>query len=317
MKKLTIAATITASVLLLSGCSNDKADSEVVVKTDAGNITKADFFNEMNEYIGQDVLYNLVLIKLLEEKYDVSDKEVDQAVQEVKEQQGDMFQYSLMQQGLTEDTFREQTYRRLLQEKFAFEGIKISDEELQKKFDEMKENKEIAIRASHILVEDEAKAKELKKQLDEGADFAKLAKENSTDEGSAANGGDLGYFTAGKMVKEFEDAAFSLKEGEISEPVKSKFGYHIIKVTDVPTFDEKKEEIRKQLASEKIDNEKVQERLNKLIKDADIDVKMDEYKDLFTIPEANTNTNSDKSTDTKTDKEKASDKDTTKSEDNK
>jgi foldase protein PrsA len=299
MKKLTIAATITAGVLLLSGCSsNDKADSEVVVKTDAGNITKEDFFNEMNEYIGQDVLYNLVLIKVLEDKYDVSDKEVDQAVAQAKEQQGEMFQYSLMQQGLTEETFREQTYRRLLQEKFAFEGIEISDKDLQKKYDEMLKNKQIPIRASHILVEDEAKAKELKKQLDEGADFAELAKENSTDEGSASNGGDLGYFPAGKMVKEFEDVAFSLKEGEISEPVKSEFGYHIIKVTDVPTFDEKKEEIRRQLASEKVDNAKVQERLNKLIKDADIDVKMEEYKDLFQVTDPTTDTNKDSSKDT-------------------
>lgn len=75
------------------------------------------------------------------------------------------------------------------------------------------------------------KAEELKKQLDEGADFAKLAQTNSQDSGSAANGGDLGFFGKGKMVPEFEEVAFKLKVGEISEPVQSVYGYHIIKVT--------------------------------------------------------------------------------------
>ncbi len=75
------------------------------------------------------------------------------------------------------------------------------------------------------------KAAELKKQLDEGADFAELAKINSQDPGSAANGGDLGFFGKGKMVPEFEEAAFSLKEGEISNPIQSVYGFHIIKLT--------------------------------------------------------------------------------------
>ncbi|MEN2767723.1 peptidylprolyl isomerase [Ornithinibacillus xuwenensis] len=284
MKKLTI-ATITAGALLLSACSSDK-ESEVVVETKAGDITKEEFYSEMKDYVGESMLYNMVVIKVLEDKYEVTDKEVDEAVQKVKDEQGDMFSMWLMQQGYPdEDAFREQTYQRLLQEKLVFEDIEISDEQIEEKFNEMKENREIEIRASHILVEDEATAKEVKQKLDDGADFAELAQEYSSDD-SAANGGDLGYFATGKMVKEFEDAAYSLGENEVSGPVKSEHGYHIIKVTDIPTLEEKTEDIRRQLAMEQVDNATVQEKMNSLLKDADIDVKIEDYKDLFKIEEA-------------------------------
>lgn len=296
MKKLTIAATITAGVLLLSACSaDDEANSEVVVESKVGDITKDDFYNEMKSYIGESALYNMVVIKVLEDKYDVTDEEVDQAVQETKDAQGEMFSSWLMQQGYPdEDAFREQTYQRLLQEKLMFEDIDITDEELETKYNEMKENRELEIRASHILIQQNEETSqqeaaelvaEVQKKLDEGEDFAELAKEYSTD-GSAANGGDLGYFSTGKMVKEFEDAAYGLGENEVSGPVESQFGTHFIKVTDIPTFEEKKEDIRRQLASEKIDYTAVQEKMNKLIEDAGVDVKIDEFKDLFTVPEA-------------------------------
>ncbi|MFS0671921.1 peptidylprolyl isomerase [Ornithinibacillus sp. 179-J 7C1 HS] len=296
MKKLTIAATITAGVLLLSACSaDDEANSEVIVESKVGDITKDDFYNEMKSYIGESALYNMVVIKVLEDKYEVTDEEVDQAVQETKDEQGEMFSAWLMQQGYPdEDAFRDQTYQRLLQEKLMFEDVDISDEEIENKYNEMKENRELEIRASHILIQKNEETTqeeaaelvtEVQKKLDEGEDFAELAKEYSTD-GSAANGGDLGYFATGKMVKEFEDAAYALKENEVSGPVKSEFGTHFIKVTDIPTLEEKKEDIRRQLASEKIDYAAVQEKMNKLIEDAGVDVKIDEFKDLFKAPEA-------------------------------
>lgn len=106
--------------------------------------------------------------------------------------------------------------------------------------------------ARHILVETEAKAKSLIKKLKGGADFVKLAKENSTGP-SAPNGGDLGYFTQKDMVAEFADAAFALKKGGVSsKPVQTKFGYHVIKVEDVrkrakPTFEEAKSALEQEL----------------------------------------------------------------------
>ena len=85
----------------------------------------------------------------------------------------------------------------------------------------------IEYRASHILVATEEQAKDLKAQLDGGADFAELAKANSTD-GSAAGGGDLGWFGPGMMVKPFEDAVIALQPGQISAPVQTQFGWHLI-----------------------------------------------------------------------------------------
>lgn len=93
---------------------------------------------------------------------------------------------------------------------------------------------ETEVRARHILVESEDDAKAVAAELSKGADFADLAKKKSKDPG-AADGGDLGYFTKDQMVKEFSDAAFALETGKISAPVKSQFGWHVIKVEDKRT----------------------------------------------------------------------------------
>jgi peptidyl-prolyl cis-trans isomerase D len=119
------------------------------------------------------------------------------------------------------------------------------------------------VRASHILLRTEgkdeamvkAKVDELLKQIRSGADFAELAKKNSEDPGSAVNGGDLDYFGRGRMVPEFDQAAFAMEVGQISDPIKTQFGYHIIKVVDkkpatVRTLQEVRQQLQDQLAYE-------------------------------------------------------------------
>lgn len=87
------------------------------------------------------------------------------------------------------------------------------------------------IKCSHILLKKQSEALEVLKKLKNGESFSNLAKECSIDRGSGKRGGDLGFFRKGKMVRPFEDVAFKLAKGEISEPVKTEFGYHIIKRT--------------------------------------------------------------------------------------
>lgn len=85
------------------------------------------------------------------------------------------------------------------------------------------------IKCSHILVAKQSESLEILEKIKKGEKFGKLAKEHSIDSGSAKKDGNLGYFTKGMMIKPFEEAAFKLQIGEISEPVKTEFGYHIIK----------------------------------------------------------------------------------------
>jgi peptidyl-prolyl cis-trans isomerase C len=85
------------------------------------------------------------------------------------------------------------------------------------------------IKCAHILVEKQSQALTILERLKKGEKFAEIAKEMSTDRGSGKRGGDLGYFGRGMMVKPFEVAAFKLSVGQISEPIKTEFGYHIIK----------------------------------------------------------------------------------------
>ncbi len=112
------------------------------------------------------------------------------------------------------------------------------------------------IKASHILVKTEQEAKDIGEKLKKGEDFAKIAKKSSIDTASAKNGGDLGFFSKGQMVPEFEAAAVKLKKGEVSEPVHTQFGYHIIKLTDKKLgqpveFDKVKNIISQHLVAEK------------------------------------------------------------------
>ena len=111
------------------------------------------------------------------------------------------------------------------------------------------------VRARHILVADEEKAKAIIAELAAGGDFAEIARKNSTDHG-AANGGDLGFFKKADMLPEFSDAAFALKPGEITPaPVKTRFGWHVIKVEErrsapPPTFEQVRDELRQTLIQE-------------------------------------------------------------------
>src|SRR5579863_9373206 len=130
----------------------------------------------------------------------------------------------------------------------------LTDDAMHKVYDEAVKQlpPEEEVHARHILVPTEAEAKDIEAELKKGADFASLAKEKSKDPG-AADGGDLGYFTKDQMVPEFSEAAFKLDKGQISDPVHTQFGWHIIKVEDkrtkpTPTFDQVRGQIENYIA---------------------------------------------------------------------
>jgi peptidyl-prolyl cis-trans isomerase C len=150
--------------------------------------------------------------------------------------------------------------RRLLREQYFDKSLKssVSEADAKKIYDErvaaMPPQEEFAAR--HILVDSEEKAKELRAKIVAGADFATLAKENSNDTGSKDQGGLLGYFVQGQMVPEFEAAVVKLQKGEVSQPVKTAFGWHIIKLEDrrrkePPSFESVKTTIINSLAMRK------------------------------------------------------------------
>jgi len=156
------------------------------------------------------------------------------------------------------EDFKKITLVGLLLQKEIEGKVKVSDQEVKDYYEKNKGKfaPVTQIRASHILVKTEEEAKQIEEKLKKGEDFVQLAKKYSIDTATAKNGGDLGYFSKGQMVPEFESAAMSLKPGQISEPVKTKVGYQIIKVTDKKMgqpvdFDKVKNLISQNLMAEK------------------------------------------------------------------
>jgi peptidyl-prolyl cis-trans isomerase C len=165
----------------------------------------------------------------------------------------------------------------------------ITEERLREAYQTYKENNPAKqqVKASHILVDDKKLAQDLIQQLDEGAKFAKLAAEHSTGP-SSSKGGDLGFFAEGEMVKPFSEAAFGMEVGEVTEePVKTQFGWHVIKVTDKRTqkpksFEEMKDQLRQQVRQDA-----VQQVLADLREGAEIKTFPERRKQVEETPELN------------------------------
>lgn len=209
-------------------------------------------FASFDESIRQNVLRGMVSERLI---YQAALKEGFDKSEEVKKRLAGLEKQLIMQ------SFMESKAKSL-----------VTDQQLKtayaEKAGQLKNQEEV--RARHILVNTEEEAKSLAKELKKGGDFEKLAKEKSLDKPSAAQGGDLGYFTQDKMVPEFADIAFKMKKGEVSEPVKTNFGWHIVRLEDrrpikIPSFEEMRDELQAEVS-----NKAVQDYVESLLKDANI-----------------------------------------------
>lgn len=257
-----------AFMFTLSGCnqSNDAKNSDnVVALVGSEKITKDDLYDLLVSTNGDEAVEYLIEKKIVEleaqkNKINISDQDIQEEVDELVERYGgqDQFAMALMQFGLTEDKLKEDIKERLIINRLLESEISISEDEMKDYFDQNTSSfaQEEQVKASHILVDSEEKAKEVKDKLNQGEDFTKLAKEYSIDSANKDQGGSLGFFGRGDMVAEFEDAAFALEPGSISEPVKTEFGYHIIKVEEKKAakeanYEENKDKIRKILFDNK------------------------------------------------------------------
>ncbi|MDH4231075.1 MAG: peptidylprolyl isomerase [Nitrospirota bacterium] len=188
------------------------------------------------------------------------------------------------------EEFRKLTLVSELFEKEIMSKAKVSDQEVKEYYEKNKEDfaPTTQIRASHILVKTEDEAKKVLERLKKGEKFGDIARAVSIDKGSAKNGGDLGPFSKGQMVPEFERAAANLNVGEISMPVKTQFGYHIIKVTDRKKGAVIEFEKIKDMISQRLSGEKQKEAFDQYLAELKKSYKVEINKDALSRPSAET-----------------------------
>lgn len=252
-----------------------------VVKTDAGDVTQDELYEAMKDKYGNEFVQQLTFEKILGDKYKVTDEQVDSEFKKYKSQYGDQFEAVLAQSGLTEETFKSQLKYNMLVQKATEANTDTSDKALKEYYKTWQPD----ITVSHILVADEAKAKEVEQKLKDGEKFADLAKEYSTDTATKDNGGKLAPFGPGKMDPAFEKAAYALKnKGDISDPVKTQYGYHIIQMDEPATkttFDKDKKAVKESYLQSQLTTENMQKTLKKEYKDANVKVEDKDLKDAF------------------------------------
>lgn len=313
MKKLVkVTVGAIAICLLVTGCGNNAElkNNHTIVKTDEGSIKADTLYEKLRDKYGIAMLVDLIDHQLFDEKYKTDNEEketIDSQIEQMKSQYNndqDAFEAAITQYlGVEdEDELRDmlslEYKRNLAIEDYVKKSI--TDDEIQKYYDD-----EVIgdIKVRHILIKPDVtddmsteekteaeekakkKAEKLIKELDEGADFAELAKKNSDDTGSASDGGLIDYFNKDDNMDEaFLNASIKLEKGKYTEePVKSSFGYHIILKVDQkskPKLKKVKDDIIKTLADKKL-NDDATLRYNALIeirKEAGIEFKDDSLK---------------------------------------
>ena len=253
MKKPLLILFLILSASIFSGCTqNSSSDSPVLAQVDKGVITEDDFLQDVSrvpEWAREQFNGIEGKEKFLEEL--IKREVIYQEAKRMKLDNNKEFIEKVR-------NFEKMTLVSLILKKEVEDKVRVDDSEVKTFFDENAEKFTIGteLKASHILVKTEEEAKALHEKITKGESFSELAKAHSMDKNSAEKGGDLGYFGQGKLPPEIERAALGLKPGEVSTPLRTRFGFDIIKLVDVKkgtpaNFEQTKESIRRQLAAQK------------------------------------------------------------------
>ncbi|MGM0471280.1 MAG: peptidylprolyl isomerase [Bacillota bacterium] len=236
----------------------------------------------------------LLLQKAKEEGIEakVSDEEIEEQLDQIisnSSKSKDEIEKMLQERNSSLAQIKENMRENLKQQKLIQNLIEQKQDEIEVSEQEIKDMYE-QVTASHILIktddrsakEAEAKIKEIKDKIDNGMEFSQAAKEYSEDQASSEEGGSLGTFGHGKMVPEFDKVAFELNQGEISQPVKTEYGYHLIKVNDKQEakgekFKDQKDELSKKLREQK-SSQAIQSLIQKYKEDSEIEINSPEIK---------------------------------------
>lgn len=260
--------------------------SKVIAQINGESITEKELTDYMIQQGGQQALDSLITEKIIEleskkQNIQVSEDDIEKVLAKTKESFGseEEFLQALETNSLTLDTLKKNITMNLKVKGLMEAQNPITEDQITQYFEKNKESfatKE-QVKASHILVGTEELAKEVKAKLVAGENFSDLATQYSTDEGSKTQGGELGFFGRGVMAKEFEDVAFSLGVGQVSDPVKTEFGYHIIKVEEKKeakeaNLEESKDQIKDSLLDEKVSTE-----FNSWLQERRAEYKIDNY----------------------------------------
>ena len=265
---LLVAVIVMAVMLAQQPAASDRDNGDVVATVSGDQITRDQLFLAMYEQGGQEALDQLITRKLIiqeAERLDlaVSEDELDSEIQSIVDEsfQGneEELQTVLEFYGISMESFRDDARLNLLVRKLATEQIEDTEEGLRQFFEENRFlfDQEEEIEARHILVETEAEADDILAQLEDGEDFATLAAEYSLDTSNKDQAGYLGFFGRGMMVPEFEETAFALEIGEISQPVETNFGFHIIELLDrqdgtEAVYEDVEEQVREAMIEDRI-----------------------------------------------------------------
>ncbi|HFQ4016680.1 TPA: peptidylprolyl isomerase [Enterococcus faecium] len=303
MKKRFLALAIVLGTGLLSGCTN--AGEKTAVSYKGGTISEQEVMDSLKKMQGADsAVQQLIVYQVFEDKYgdDVSTKEIDSQYDQTKKQLGDSFDSQLKSAGYTEQTFKDSIKQSLAFQEGLKKHIKLTDEDLKTAWESFHPEVEAQI----IQVASEDDAKDVKKAADKGDDFSKLAKDKSTDTTTKEDGGKVKFdSTTTTVPAEVKEAAFKLKDGQVSDVITSTNAstytteYYVVKMVKNQNkgndMDKYKKELKEIATDTKLSDSTFQNKvIGEVLKDANVKIKDKDFENVLSIFTSDSSTASSK-----------------------